>query len=181
MLYKKIYMRSFILTAAIIAFAATADAQIYIGGGLRFWDNNDDDRRTISFTPDIGYRVSRRFAFGAGIGYEYRKEKGVHSDTYSVVPYLRHYVYSFNGFDLFWEGTLEFCYYDPGEGKNAYCIGIGGKPGISYTINEHFCISACAGFLGYRHCEEEFTHPKYEPGLGFSLTNDLAFSFHYYF
>ena len=174
-------MKRFILAAAIMVLSIAADAQIFIGGGMRFWDNDDDDRTTISVTPEIGYRVNRRFAFGADIGYEYSKEKSIHSDTYSIAPYLRHFVYSFNGFDLFWEGTLEFCYYVPSKGKEGYCIGIGAKPGISYTINRHFCLSAYTGFFGYRHCEKEFNHPKYEAGLGVSLINDLTFSFHYYF
>ena len=174
-------MRRFILTAAIMVSAIVADAQVYIGGGMRFWDNDDDDRTTISVTPEIGYRFSRRFALGTGMGYEYGKEKGIHSDTYSITPYLRHFIYSFNGFDIFWEGTIEFYYYVPEKGRDGYSIGIGARPGISYTIDRHFCLSAYTGFFGYRHCEREFNHPKYEGGLGLSLTNDLTFSFHYYF
>jgi hypothetical protein len=174
-------MRRTALVLLLSFLASGSIAQVYIGGGIRFWDNNDDGKRSISFTPDVGYRASKRFAFGAVFGYEYSKHKGMHSDTYSTAPYLRHFVYTFNGLDLFWEATLEFCYYDPNKGKSGYCIGIGAKPGISYTINEHFCLSAYMGFFGYRHCRKGFTHPQYEPGLGLSLTNDLGFSFHYYF
>lgn len=174
-------MKRIILTTLITALALAADAQVYLGGGLHFWDNDNERSRTISITPEIGYRVNKSFAFGTSIGYEHLKEKGVHSDTYSVAPYLRHIVYSVNGFDLFWEGRLEFCYYDPRNAKSGYCIGIGARPGISYTINGHFRLSAYAGFFGYRHCEKEFKHPKYEQGLGLSLTNELALSFHYCF
>lgn len=174
-------MRRNLLAIIIAALAVTTHAQVYLGGGIRFWDNNDDNRRTISVTPEIGYRVSKRFAFGAGIGYEYSNLQGSHSDTYSVKPYLRHYIYSIKGLELFWEGTFEFCYYDPSEGKSAYCIGIGVKPGIGYAINEHFTISAYIGFFGYRHCEAGFAHPEYEPGLGLSITNNLTFCFDYYF
>lgn len=174
-------MKRVIFTAITAIIVIAGNAQVYIGGGLKFWDNNDDKRTTISVTPEVGYRVSKRFAFGACLGYEYSKSEGVHTDSYSVEPYLRHFIYSFNNFDLFWEGTLEFCYVDPNNAESGYCLGIGAKPGISYTINDHFCITAFVGFFGYRHCEKEFKHPKFEPGLGISLVNDLSFSFHYYF
>ena len=172
--------KAFFAIVAIMFFGSTG-AQIYVGGGIEFWDNNDDHRTSISFTPEVGYRVSKHFAFGTAVGYEYSKEKGFHSDTYIARPYLKHYVYSFKGFDLLWEATLEFCYYDPSNSSSGYCIGIGAKPGISYTINKHFCISAYIGFFGYRHCEKEFIHPEFESGLGLKLKNELAFTFHYLF
>ena len=174
-------MKRFVLTTIATVAALAVNAQVYIGGGVRFWDNNDDNRTTISLTPEVGYRVSKRFAFGAALGYEYSKDNGVRTDSYHAAPYLRHFIYSRNRLDLFWEATLEFCYADPSNGASAYCLGIGAKPGISYAISDHLTISAFVGFFGYRHCERGFKHPRYEPGLGVSLVNDLAFSFHYYF
>lgn len=173
-------MKKFIITAAFIILTTVCSAQVYFGGGIKFWDNSDDNRTTISFTPEVGYRVSERFAFGAKLGYEYNKEKGAHTDNYSAEPYLRHFIYTINNFDLFWEGTLELCYSDPSDRASGYCLGIGAKPGISYTINEHFCITAFIGFFGYRHCDKDFTHPRYEAGLGINFINELAFSFYYH-
>ena len=174
-------MKKFVLTAVIAALSASAGAQVYIGGGIRFWDNNDDKRTTISFTPEVGYRASKRFAFGAQLGYEYSKENGSRSNIYSATPYLRHYLYTSNGLEIFWNAMLEFCYIDPSKGRSGYCLGIGASPGISYKLSRHFSVSAYLGFIGYRHREREVPHPRHEPGLGLSFSNDLSFNFHYHF
>ena len=173
-------MKKFIL-ATFIIFTTTINAQVYIGGGVSFWDNNDDDRRSISFTPEVGFRINPRVAFGANIGYEYLKEKGARNEVFTFSPYMRIFLYSLKNVDLFWDSTVGIKHINPHNSKAGNCIEIGVKPGISYTFNHHFCVTASMGFVGYRHCERDFGNTKYEPGLGFRLINELAFSFHYYF
>lgn len=174
-------MRKFLYVIFFITFAINGNAQVYIGGEISFWDNNDDHETTISVIPEVGYRVSKRFAAGAKAGYGYSKVKGVHTDSYIIEPYLRHIPYSKNGFEIYWDGTLELSFIDPSNARSGYCLGIGAKPGIGYIINGHFGITANLGFIGYRHCERNFKHPKYKPGLGFSFLNDLSFSLYYHF
>lgn len=174
-------MKKIITSMALTIFTLTTYAQGYAGGGMTFWYNDKDNRTTIAFTPEIGYRASKRFAFGVSLGYRHNKEKETRSDVYSVAPYIRHYLYSLNELDLLWDGIIEYSYTDTRNNGHGNTIGIGVKPGISYTINKHFCITAHIGFIGYRHCDRKAITEENTPGLGLRLYNELNFTFHYHF
>lgn len=178
---KKRVMKTIVTTFLLALLAFSVEAQSYIGGGIGFWYNDKENRTTITFTPEIGYRVSRRFAFGARIGYEHNKDKDTRNDTYTLAPYLKHYLYSYKDLDLLWDGTVEYSYIDSRKDGGGNCIGVGVKPGISYTINSHFCITAHFGFIGYRHCDNNIINAGNDAGLGFKFHNELHFSFHYHF
>ena len=76
-------MKKIFMTLAAVCFAATMNAQVYVGGSLGFnaWSSQenagDRSETTFKIMPEIGYNINDSWAIGTVIGYESNKWTGV--------------------------------------------------------------------------------------------------------
>ena len=173
-------MKKLFLTIALMATTMIASAQIYVGGSLGFWDNDDNDKTSYSIAPEIGYTFSEKLAAGIALGYSYTEVEDYSMDGFSISPYVRYTFLRSGAFSVFADGAFELAKVEPDEGDSETAWGIGIKPGIAYGFNEKFSIVAHVGFLGYRDADEIISK-SYEPGFGLNLSNNLSFSLYYSF
>ena len=116
-------MKKVLLTIALVAFAAAANAQIIVGGNLSVSHNgNHDDDYTlgskastsITVMPKIGYQMNDKMQVGAQLGINYyynRAYVGTKDDQYTseygnvinFAPYFRYNVAKWNNFTVFCE------------------------------------------------------------------------------
>lgn len=166
-------MKKIVLLMFVVCAALTANAQVYVGGSVGFWHNDDADATSYKIIPEIGYNLSDKWALGMEIGY-YHAEDGIfngeimpETNFFSVAPYAR-FIYYENGIvRLFLDGGFGFGTYkikDLGDSENGFEIGI--KPGIAVKLNDRFSLISKIGFLGYR---DEYITANLQGGNGFGL------------
>ena len=168
-------MKKLFFTIALLASTMIASAQVYVGGGVGFWNNDDAEETSYSFTPEIGYCFSDKLAAGVALGFAYEEAGDASLDVLSFNPYVRYTFLRAGNFSVFADGAFDLAKIEPDEGDSETAWGIGIKPGISYSINEKFSILAHVGFLGYRDADETIS-TIYKPGFGLNLSNSLSFS-----
>ena len=81
-------MKKIFMTLAAVCFAATMNAQVYVGGSLGFnaWSSQenagDRSETTFKIMPEIGYNINDSWAIGTVIGYE--------SNSLSLLTHVTH-------------------------------------------------------------------------------------------
>ncbi|ADV44521.1 outer membrane beta-barrel protein [Bacteroides helcogenes] len=179
---KKIVLVLFALMAVV-----SVNAQVYVGGTLGLWHNDDADMTNFSIAPEIGYNINKKWAVGAELGYVHSNTNvtlgnfsgSVKTNAFAIAPYARYSFYENKLVRLFIDGGLGFSTYkvdvDGADATNGFEIGV--KPGLAIKLNNHFSLVAKCGFLGYRD-----DYMVGENGYGFALTSEnLSFGFHYEF
>lgn len=189
-------MKKFIFVLfAVITMAASANAQVYIGGTagvVSFSKDNytgdNDDETAFRILPEIGYKINSNWAVGGVIGYE----KGSLSllgqsqmtskdmKAFSIAPYARWtFVHSkyVNGFlDLgfgFMSGSI-----DDGDFT---AWNIGAKPGIEVNLSKHISFVTKLGFLGYEEFNPDGDNNN-SSSFGFNVSgNNIEFGVYYNF
>jgi len=145
-------MKKIMMTLAAIAVAATMNAQGYIGGSLGFQSDktHNGDITTTSFViaPELGYKLDDKMSVGVALGFGYGKTKNditnaeAKKTTFDIKPYLRYQVLTFGKANVFVDGGLEFGMTKEEDMKPSMDFGLFVSPGISYDINEKWCIAA---------------------------------------
>jgi hypothetical protein len=171
-------MKKIILTALVIVASISVKAQVYMGGELSIWHNNDEESTKFTIAPEIGYNFNEKWAIGANLIFEHEKFEGLKANGFAVAPYARFSYYENKLVRLFVDGGVGYSTQKvKGHGDSLEGFEIGLKPGIAVKLNEHFSLVAKCGFLGYR---EDYIIGQ--NGGGLSLTSeDLSFGFHYEF
>ena len=109
-------MKKFFLGLAISVISISANAQVYVGGGLGFSsvkeahheDVDVDTKTTFSLVPEIGYQLDEKLAVGVGLGYSHSKYGDLKGDAFSIEPYARYTFAKLGNVDLFIEGGLGY-------------------------------------------------------------------------
>ncbi len=177
----------FLMIAAAIT-AVSANAQVWMGGSLGFWNNSDatdgDIKTTFNISPEVGYNLSEDWSIAMAFSYEFAKYDGDLDITgLSVNPYVRYNMVKAGALSLFLDGGFEIGSYEYNsdyEDKNYSAWGVGIKPGIAYSLNEDFCLVAHVGFLGYQDCDSKIAN-VIQRGFGFKFANTLTFGVYYNF
>ncbi|NDV65990.1 outer membrane beta-barrel protein [Bacteroides sp. 224] len=160
---KKIVMFLFVVCAAV-----AANAQVYAGGSLGFWDNDDADKTSFRIVPEVGYTLDDKWALGIELGYDHSKVAGIKKDIYFVAPYARYSYFNKGIVSLFVDGGFGFSTVKDGE--DGFNIGL--KPGLAIKLTDKFSLVSKFGFVGYSD-DYEFM----ENGFGLDLTNNITFGF----
>lgn len=177
---KKIGMLLFFVIAAL-----SVKAQVYVGGEISLWHNDDTHVTSFLLSPEVGYNLNEKWAVGANLtfihqgGIEFNELSDVDMNGFALAPYARYSYYENKMVRLFIDGGLGFSTYKydliNAESNNGFEVGF--RPGIALKLNKHFSMVAKCGFLGYR---DDFMYG--ENGYGFAFSSeDLALGFHYEF
>lgn len=71
-------MKKILLSLAALAFAATINAQVWIGGEVGFTTNHtngsDHTAMELNIAPDIGYSLSGNFSVAIALGYSHTSD-----------------------------------------------------------------------------------------------------------
>ena len=172
-------MKKIVLFLFVVMVALSVKAQVYVGGSISFWhDDNDFETTTFTIEPEIGYNFNEKWAIGGNIGFAYSKKDDVKYTAFAIAPYARYSYYENKIVRLFVDGGVGISTYKHGENDAVNGWEIGLKPGIAIKLNEKFSLIAKCGFLGYR---DDYMQ-KDNSGTGFNLgSEDLSFGFHYEF
>ena len=192
-------MKKICILAVMAVMAVAASAQLYVGGSVGAWynDNDGDDLTTITIMPEIGYNLNSKWAVGTTIGYQYQHlhsdlpvilggDGSINVNLFTFAPYARYTFFKSGIVGLFCDGTVGFS-----AGKTSgelidddtACVwNIGFRPGISFTLGEHCSIVAHVGFLGYQGANNAAKDAGYNEEGGLRLSgNNLSFGFYYTF
>ena len=163
----------------VVMTALSVKAQVYVGGELSFWHNDDADVTSFIIAPEIGYNFNEKWAVGGNIGFGYAKADDAKATTFAIAPYARYSYYENKVVRLFIDGGFGFSSTKVEDMDAVTGFEVGFKPGIAIKLNEKFSLVAKCGFLGYR---DDYMGQKENNGAGLALSSeDLSFGFHYEF
>lgn len=181
-------MKKLLLTLLVAVSALTANAQVFVGGEVGLWRNNEAHRTDFSIQPEVGFTLSDHWAIGLNIGYAHSYDAGTSVNGFVALPYARYTYLKFGSVSLFIDGGFGFNTFkakDYDESFNAWQVGV--SPGIAVKLNKNFSFVAHVGFLGYRDSDTSLDTETPvsvfgDDGFGFKLSgNDLRFGLYYNF
>ena len=175
-------MKKIAVLCLILMSALAVKAQVYVGGAVGFWHNDDLDATSFEISPEVGYNINENWAIGATLGFAHEKvsKEGikVKANAFAFAPYARFTFFESKVVRLFIDGGMCVSTYKMKGFDSESGFEIGLKPGISLKLSEHFNFVTKYGFLGYR---DEYLG-KGSDGYGFALSSeDLTIGFHYEF
>jgi len=156
----------FLVLALAFAGIFTANAQVWIGGGLGA--NIQKNYTNLSISPEVGYAFNNHWQIALGASYNFVKgdPEGLNPDKtnnyMSLEPYVRYVATTIGDkFSLFFDLTGDFGLID----KSGWAATL--RPGIAWMATKHWTAAFRFGFLGY-------DHRYYGADNGFFLNCDLA-------
>ena len=143
-------MKKLVLVLAIVfAGMMTANAQVWIGGGLGA--DIQKNHTGITLSPEVGYMIpDSPFTIALGAGYTFDNVKGVGStNALTLQPYFRYVPCTIGGkFSLFLDLTGDFGLIG-GPKKGAYAVML--QPGIAWMATDKWTAAFRFGKIGYDH------------------------------
>lgn len=165
------------LFVALVAMSIKAQQNIYVGGTLSIW--GEDNATSFNITPEVGYHFNDKWAVGGLLIYSHTKSNGVKANAFALAPYARYTFFEADQLSLFVDGGFGFSTVGVKGSDNVNGFEVGFKPGISFAVTDHFSLLAKIGFLGYR---DSYLSNSGSSGGGLSLSSsDLSFGFYYTF
>ena len=171
-------MKKIFMTLAAVCFAATMNAQVYVGGslGINAWSSQenagDRSETTFKIMPEIGYNINDSWAIGTVIGYESNKWTGVNGiseSAFSVAPYARYTFVKLNKVNFFADGGFEYNYVKV-DGESANGFGLNIKAGVSVNLNDKVSFVAHIGEFGWASAKAKNAKSVQSVALGLDLT-----------
>ena len=194
-------MKKLMLMIAFMAVAFSANAQVYIGGGIGFnsykpahHEKTDvDTKTTINLVPEIGYKLDDNMSIGLMLGYGHSKKGEFKTDNFKIEPYIRYTFVRWNKVSLFGEGSFGYQHskdtetledndmeIEVSKKTNKWWIGV--RPGIAVDLTNKLTLLTRVGFLGYRSSKPDSDNYKASSEFEFNLNGeDLQFSLLYNF
>lgn len=162
-------MKKIFMTMAAMVIAASASAQVYIGGcaGLKsVKEGKEDAKMHYALVPEIGYQFNKNWEAGLTIGYE-GVEDGL--NTFELAPYARYTFCNTKLVDLFLEGTVGYKHFG-GNHRDYDGFEFGIKPGLKVNLSDNVAFVSKVGFFGYKQKGEGSSKHK-EFGVNLDGTN----------
>ena len=170
-------MKKIVILLFVAMVALSAKAQVYVGGTVSLWHNDDVDAATFTLNPEVGYNLNEKWAVGGILTFSHSKLDEGKYNAFGLAPYARYSYYENKVVRLFIDGGLGFSTQKVKGADAVNGFEIGFKPGIAIKLNDKFSVLAKCGFLGYR---DDYMNAG--SGYGFNLkSEDLSFGFHYEF
>ena len=149
-------MKKIILSAVIALAAMTANAQVWVGGGLGFTHSDfedtypDLDCTEFYIAPEIGYTLNDKWDLAIALGDSYTKVKdGDAVNDFFVNPYARYTFYKTGKVGFFVDGGFEV---QAGDSPTEFGIGL--RPGVKFAASDKVTFVATFGRLGYYNVED---------------------------
>ena len=189
-------MKKILMTLAAFAVATTMNAQVWAGGSLGFstTHNNGDENntKTFSIAPEIGYNLDDNLAVAVAFGYDHRTPAaGRSTNAWNINPYVRYTLVKAGEFSAFVDGGAKWSTsHTQRAKKNNNSVGVYVNPGIAYNLSEKVRLAAHLGDgLYYNHNwradyseDGVLVAPGYRNnGFGLDLFNGVSFSAYYNF
>ena len=157
----------FLVLAFAFAGIFTANAQVWIGGGLGA--SIQKNHTSLSLAPEVGYAINNHWQVALGAGYGFNKTKAdvlgetvtTTTNTLALQPYVRYVATTVGKFSLFFDLCGDFGLLDDGRG---YAVTL--QPGIAWMATDHWTAAFRFGKVGYDH--------NFYGTNGFLLNCDLA-------
>ena len=157
----------FLVLALAFVGIFTANAQVWIGGGLGA--NIQKNHTSLSIAPEVGYAINDQWQVALGAGYQFTQTKTDvlgetitnSTNTLALQPYVRYVAASIEKFSLFFDLTGDFGLIDASGWATTL------RPGIAWMATEHWTAAFRFGFAGY-------DHGYYGVDNGFFMNCDLA-------
>ena len=157
----------FLVLAFAFAGIFTANAQVWLGGGLGA--QIEKNYTSISVSPEVGYAINDNWQIALGASYNFEKIKPLTPDLnfqtknfLSLEPYVRYVATTIGDkFSLFFDLTGDFGLID----RSGWAATL--RPGIAWMATEHWTAAFRFGFAGY-------DHGYYGANNGFFLNCELA-------
>ena len=130
-------MKKFLLIALLAVSAVAAKAQVYVGGQVGFWHNDDAKTTNIIIAPEVGYTFNEKWSAGVALQYGHYKADEYKMDAFTISPYARYTYFKSGIVNLFVDGGVDFAVAKPKDGDSATGFGIGFKPGVSLNVTEN--------------------------------------------
>ena len=182
-------MKKIMMTLAAIAFAATMNAQVYVGGSLGFhYDKQDEDKTTkFEVMPEIGYNLDDNFAVGMVVGFTTGKytvaDVDTKTSTFKINPYLRYTFLKFDKVNVFVDGGLYYEYKKLGDNDASKYndFGVNIKPGVAVNLNDKLSFVSHFGMLGWSTSKSKADGAKAENSFDLNLHSAVSFGLYYNF
>lgn len=154
----------FLVLAFAFAGIFTANAQVWVGGGLDA--NIYKDHTGFSIAPEVGYAFNNHWQVALGAAYGFNQDKvlgeTIKTNTLTLEPYVRYVATTIGDkFSLFFDLTGDFGLID----ASGWAATL--RPGIAWMATEHWTAAFRFGFLGY-------DHGYYGGDNGFFMNCDLS-------
>ena len=66
-------MKKFVILLFVAMAALSAKAQVYVGGTVSLWHNDDVDATTFTLNPEVGYNLNEKWAVGGILTFSHSK------------------------------------------------------------------------------------------------------------
>ncbi len=166
--YKQTFIMKKLILAAVAVFTlgfvnaqdgGFAKGDIFASGSFGYSSQSNGDAKSTAFqiTPRIGFFVSDNIVVGARIGYNAQKQEIPFTDevkinTFNGGAFGRYYFTPSSKFSIFGELGVDYLSIKTEIASidtTVDGVGIGGGPGVSYFISDHFALEAFWGALSY--------------------------------
>ncbi len=151
-------MKKFLLTIVVALAAVSANAQVYVGGGVGIGSSKadyDGAETVIAYKlkPEIGYNLNEKWAIGVEFGWSGANKGG--DKAFEINPYARYNFFETGILKLFVDGSLGYGHEYGGDNIDHDIFSIGLKPGMEIKLADHLSFETHVGFLGYQHDKYE--------------------------
>jgi hypothetical protein len=159
----------FLVLALAFAGIFTANAQVWIGGGLGA--DIQKNHTGINLAPEVGYMIPNTpFTVALGTIYKYDNDASGSTNSLSLQPYFRYVPCTIgNKFSLFLDLTGDFNLIDAAP-RGAYAVMV--QPGIAWMATDKWTAAFRFGKIGYSHNFYKDSNDAYVDG--FLMGCDLA-------
>ena len=66
-------MKKIVILLFVAMVALSAKAQVYVGGTVSLWHNDDVDATTFTLNPEVGYNLNEKWAVGGILTFSHSK------------------------------------------------------------------------------------------------------------
>ena len=86
-------MKKFVILLFVAMAALSAKAQVYVGGTVALWHNDDLDATTFALNPEVGYNLNEKLAIGGVLTFAHSKLDEGKYNAFALAPYARYSYY----------------------------------------------------------------------------------------
>ena len=86
-------MKKFVILLFVAMAALSAKAQVYVGGTVALWHNDDLDATTFAWNPEVGYNLNEKLAIGGVLTFAHSKLDEGKYNAFALAPYARYSYY----------------------------------------------------------------------------------------
>ena len=142
----------FLVLALAFAGIFTANAQVWVGGGLGA--SIQKNHTSLSLAPEVGYAINNQWQVALGAGYGFNQTKvdvlgetvTNNTNTLALQPYVRYVATTVGKFSLFFDLCGDFGLLDD---TRDYAVTL--QPGIAWMATDHWTAAFRFGKVGYDH------------------------------